>query len=89
LPARAGIGVAAAHRTSKRGLVVLLASLASLPLAPASSARAELAEPAPATDKTLAPFFVFEGARPGGAHRWCATRGIRSPALTRMICTAI
>jgi Ca-activated chloride channel family protein len=50
---------------SKRSLVVLLAGIASLPLVPASNARAEPVEAAPATDKTLAPFFVVEGAKPG------------------------
>jgi len=50
---------------SKPGLSLLLASIAFLPLVPTSVARAEPVQAAPATDKTLSPFFVVEGAKPG------------------------
>lgn len=52
-------------RMSKPGLSLLLASIAFLPLVPAATARAEPVQAAPATDKTLSPFFVVEGAKPG------------------------
>jgi Ca-activated chloride channel family protein len=59
-----GIAVAVTNRMSKSGLSVLLASIAFLPLI---TSRVVHADPvaAPAEDKTLSPFFVVEGAKPG------------------------
>ena len=51
---------------SKSGLSVLLASIAFLPLVAPRNVHADPVRAAPAdTDKTLSPFFVVEGARPG------------------------
>jgi len=63
---RHGIAVAVTSRMSKSGLSVLLASIAFLPLVAPRNVHADPVRAAPAdTDKTLSPFFVVEGARPG------------------------
>ncbi|MEO9182264.1 MAG: VIT and VWA domain-containing protein, partial [Kofleriaceae bacterium] len=50
---------------SKSGLSVLLASIAFLPLVAPRAVRADPVQAAAAQDKTLSPFFVVEGAKPG------------------------
>jgi len=62
---RHGITVAVMTRMSKSGLSVLLASIAFLPLVTPHVVHAEPAQAVAAEDKTLSPFFVVEGAKPG------------------------
>jgi Ca-activated chloride channel homolog len=49
----------------KSGLTLLLASVAFLPLLTPTAAHADPVAAAPALDKTLSPFFVVDGAKPG------------------------
>jgi Ca-activated chloride channel homolog len=61
-----GITVAVTDRMSKSGLSVLLASIAFLPLVTPHVVHADPVQAAPAdSDKTLSPFFVVDGAKPG------------------------
>ena len=60
-----GIPVAVTTRMSKSGLSVLLASIAFLPLVTPHVVHADPVQAAPAEDKTLSPFFVVDGAKPG------------------------
>ncbi|HEX7704041.1 MAG TPA: hypothetical protein VF403_25035, partial [Kofleriaceae bacterium] len=49
----------------KSGLTLLLASVAFLPILTPNIAHADPVVAAPALDKTLSPFFVVDGAKPG------------------------
>jgi Ca-activated chloride channel family protein len=61
-----GITVAVTTHMSKPGLSVLLASIAFLPLVTPQVAHADPVQAAPAdSDKTMSPFFVVDGAKPG------------------------